>query len=625
MAGMSILGEPGHLSRTPLAAILLEVWNLRLGGELTVEHGSGISRVWFREGVPVGAQSFAGFLPVGQILLENGDIDFDALDRSLSEMARTGRYQGEILVELGVVDQATVDHALALQQATYLSRIAALDDGTYRFDPQAPIPGWTQGVRVAPLQAVRQALASPQGAPLVDAALRNAAGDVALTAAYGEMADAFAWGAEERALVEQVAAGISVAQALAATRLPAPRARAALATLLLVGAAEPLAPAVDLSVIASAAETGTAAEPDAGPTAPSAPAGVSTEGAAPATAPDRAEPPQRRGSAEEARARRQRLLARAMQNMGVGPRPPAATGSTSAPPPDAPAAASAATAPTRAPPAAAPASASATAPAGAPTAAPAAAASPGKDPAAPPKRTPGTPAEEEARRALLAILPLAADPNLFARLGLPTGAGPDEVKTTYLQLVRRFHPDRLATPAFADVQASLRTFLAGINEAYATLTDPARRREYLSQYARGGRATSAAAAESAKVDVERAEAALQAREFSRARMFLEAALRADRRSAYLVLLARAILGDPAQPDRERARGLLEEAMKDATCDAAFVMAGEMARRDGDATRAEKLFRAALRANPRNAEAARMVREFDSHLRSRADARRDAKS
>ena len=50
----------------------------------------------------------------------------------------------------------------------------------------------------------------------------------------------------------------------------------------------------------------------------------------------------------------------------------------------------------------------------------------------------------------------------------------------------------------------------------------------------------------------------------------------------------------------------------------------MARDDGDPDRAEKLFRAALRADPRNEEAARELRQVQGRRQSRAEARSDAK-
>ena len=100
---MSLLQTPGDLAQTPLAAVLIEALNLRATGVLAVAHGGGTSRLWFRDGRPVGAQVFAGFRPLGMILLQAGKIDIDALSVSLSLMAKTRRPQGELLVEMGAV------------------------------------------------------------------------------------------------------------------------------------------------------------------------------------------------------------------------------------------------------------------------------------------------------------------------------------------------------------------------------------------------------------------------------------------------------------------------------------------------------------------------------------------
>ena len=190
---MSFLREPGDLSRTPLAAILLEAWSIRATGELTVQQPGGDSRLYFRDGMPVGAQTFAGFHPLGQILLGRGLIDIETLGRSLAEMARTKRRQGDVLVEMGVVSQEIVDRALEEQQAGYLSLIAALSEGAFRFDPVAPVPAWAGRVLVAPMRAVIDALATPQGAPLCASALTLAEGPLALAHGYGENAVDFSW------------------------------------------------------------------------------------------------------------------------------------------------------------------------------------------------------------------------------------------------------------------------------------------------------------------------------------------------------------------------------------------------------------------------------------------------
>jgi len=576
---MSFLREPGDLARTPLAAILLEAWNLRLTGELTVHQAGGDSRLYVRDGMAVGAQTFAGFQPLGQMLLARGLIDIETLGRSLAEMARTGRRQGEVLVEMGAVSRDVVDRVLEEQQAGYVALIAGLEDGGFRFDPEAPVPPWAGQVVLAPLRAVVDALATPQAASLRAAALSQAEGAIALGPGYADLEASFSWSEPERALVDRLHAAAPVARVLGVPQLSRAQAEAALAALLLLGLAEPAGDVVDLGALGTAAP---GARPAAGGPPVMAPRTAAPTAAGSPTLSVPATPPPvdpaRRSDPEEARARRQRLLARAMQNMGVGPL-------ASGPPRHASAGA----------------------------------------PATPRPAAPSTGgADAEIRRALEAALPRAREPDLFARLGLPRGASLEEVKAAYLQLVKQFHPDRYASPGLADLQGALRDVLSSMNEAYATLSDRTRRSEYLARSSSGGRAATEAAAAAARADFQKAEVARRAGDHARARLFLEAAVRSDRRPDFLVALAVEILAGGKAEEREKARRHLDEAMKDPACARAFLVAGQMARVDKDNDRAEKLFRASLRADPRSEEAARELRQIQGLRQSRAEARLDAK-
>jgi len=559
---MSFLREPGDLAQTPLAAILLEAWNLRLAGELTVHQAGGDSRLFFRDGVPVGAQTFAGFHPLGQVLLGQGAIDIETLGRSLAEMARTGRRQGEVLVEMGAVRQEAVDRALEAQQAGYVSLIAGLVEGAFRFSVNAPVPEWAGSVLLAPLRAVVDALASPQAASLVQSALAQVEGTVALGSGYAELESSFAWTEPEAAGVRKLAAAATAKEIQATPGLSRDQARAVLAALLLLGLAEPAGEVFEISSLGAGTSTGTR---------------TSTGTGSPRAPPE----PVRRSDPEVARARRQRLLARAMQNMGVGP--------------------------LSAGPRAAAASAAKVAAANATAAS-----------------SPPTPAEREIRRALEAALPLARDTDLFARLGLPRGATTEDVKGAYLRLVKQFHPDRYGSPALADLQAGLRDVLSALNEAYATLSDRARRTDYLARSASGGRAATEATAAAARADFQKGEAARRTGDHARARLFFESAVRGDQRADYLVALAAETLVSGKPEDRERARRHLTEAMKDPTCSGAFLAAGIMARDENDPDRAEKLFRASLKADPRNEEAARELHQIQGLRKVRGEARSDAK-
>lgn len=561
---MSFLHEPGDLAQTPLAAVLLEALNQRVDGVLAVDHGGGTSRLWFRAGQPVGAQVFTGFRPLGHMLLQAGKIDVDALSRSLAEMASTGRPQGEILVQLGAVSRQDVDEALAEQQAGYFALIAALDAGGYAFDAGQPVPEWTRGSKLSPLRTIVDALERPQAGALVISALQPVAqGGARLASGYAEVADHFRWTEGERSLVERLAAPATLEVFFAPQEGVAPeRARAVLAGLLLLGLAVPAAERAAPSgeTVAGLTLEGVAAA-----------SAIRGEGSTPASSPA---VPLRRSDPAEARARRQRLLAKAMQNMGVGPFGGKAAAT---PPPGTVAAVGAGPGPALTPP-------------------------PGS-----PRAAPGS-AEAALRQSLLEVSPRARERSLFARLGLAEGASKDEVKRAFLQIARQFHPDRFASPSLGDLKGAVSDFFTAVNEAYEVLSDDRKRAEYLAA-AKGG-STNPQRAESARIDFQKGEACIRTRDFARARGFLESAVRADGRAEYQAALAWTYVADPAGRDLAKARGLAVEAAKDAACDRAQYVAGIVARDEGNEAEAERYFRAAVAANPRHTDALRELRQVE---------------
>ncbi|MFY3746756.1 J domain-containing protein, partial [Anaeromyxobacter sp. Red801] len=259
-------------------------------------------------------------------------------------------------------------------------------------------------------------------------------------------------------------------------------------------------------------------------------------------------------------------------------------------------------------------------PAPPPPAAPAIAPGPAAPAAAPhapaPAEPPGSP-EAALRAALLAAAPRARERDLFARLGLQPTAGREEVKRAFLQLARQFHPDRFAAPALADLADAVRDFFTAVNEAYETLSDDRKRAEYLA--VRGAHGVTPAQAESARVDFQKGEACLRTRDLARARGFYESAVRADPRPEYLAALAHTFLADPQHRDLDRARGLVEQALREpggAASDRVCQVAGLLARDEGDVGQAERMFRAAVAANPRNADAVRELRNLEARRAER---------
>jgi curved DNA-binding protein CbpA len=301
------------------------------------------------------------------------------------------------------------------------------------------------------------------------------------------------------------------------------------------------------------------------------PATPPTPAPAPAASPAT---PLKRSDPAEARARRQKLLAQAMQNMGVGPFNRVAGDRPTATPP------------------------------------------PGSTPLGEPhaprpvvsNAAVATAEVQALRKALLAMVPLAKEKNFFTRLGLAETASRDEVKSAFLALARQFHPDLFSTPAMADLLPVVGDYFNAVNEAYRTLSDDKERAAHLASLRAG--AVDPLRAEAARNDFQKGEACYRTRDFPRARAFIEAAVRADPRPEYLALLAQTWLADLPAKDVPKARQLIGQALARPGHERVHYVAGLVAREEGNDAEAERQFRAALAANPRHADALRELKAIE---------------
>jgi curved DNA-binding protein CbpA len=66
-------------------------------------------------------------------------------------------------------------------------------------------------------------------------------------------------------------------------------------------------------------------------------------------------------------------------------------------------------------------------------------------------------------------------PDYYGVLGIPKTASPSDIKKAYRTLAARYHPDKHKGNELEDLA---REKLAALNEAYETLSDPARRAAY---------------------------------------------------------------------------------------------------------------------------------------------------
>jgi curved DNA-binding protein CbpA len=229
---------------------------------------------------------------------------------------------------------------------------------------------------------------------------------------------------------------------------------------------------------------------------------------------------------------------------------------------------------------------------------------------------PRTPAEQAlARQVEERFAGLSGTRNRFDILGLHLEATREQVKAAFLDLVKVFHPDRLP-PSLHDLLPAATAVFDSLREAQDYLQDDERRAFHAKEMAAlaSGRPLRDQA-ESAEA-YRAGEVALRRRDHAAAEAHFAEAYRLYPRANVLAARAWAIYMDPnRKSDASAARAMMVDALKeDPSCDRAHYQLGVIARVEGDVERAERHFREALKANPRHLESSQELRLIEMRKR-----------
>lgn len=227
-------------------------------------------------------------------------------------------------------------------------------------------------------------------------------------------------------------------------------------------------------------------------------------------------------------------------------------------------------------------------------------------------------------------LPLSAEDRLLARqiearhqfllakadhytvLGLPRTASKDDIKEAYYELAKTFHPDRLP-PSLPMLNGKMTRVFDSIRDAYEVLSDDSRRAEYLA-FLDGSRGMGGH--DDAHELYRLGETHLRRREYRKAENMFLSAHKKQSKAEYLAAAAWAIYLDTSRKDEaaKAKQWMLDALRADENCDRAHYQLGVIARVEGNMAKAESHFQKAVRANPKHPEANQELRLIELRKR-----------
>lgn len=568
----------GELAETSAPELVAAVFRSRASGTLLLETQKGAEmRMFFRAGDMCGAATFEGFQTLAHVLLANDWVNALDIETSGQEAMRADKRHGQVLVEKGLLSADQLRSALVAQHTTNLSTLLRTTAGKYEWRGWEPPPPWAREVVVDPVACLVDALEQD-----THAARRRKVLDwlgehpARLSVDWPELQGRIALPPLDMRAATLLALPRRQKQFAKSSALPPARAEALLAVLLLVGAAEPQplqAPPPE------AEDEGEILEPE--PLVEPIPEEEEEEALELDTPAPPPEPPPARVSEDEAIARlesleldeppkkpgatdlRKKLRSRGLRNLGAIPPPqrPDVEGGIELETP------------------------------------------------APMPQTDASLSYEDQKFAdeVRSRAKLMTRQNAYEQLGVQPGMATEPIKTAYIQLAKRFHPDRAAGP-LSGLQPELESLFASLKEAYEKISTTQSRAAYDAQLKAGGSRNNSRKDEAALL-LKMGEVLLKKRDFEGALGKLRRAVDLAANGDTLAALAWGLISDPKSSGqaKEEAVTLINRALRAAGATArTYYVAGVIWRtRDPDSS--ADAFRKALELDPNHSDAALELR------------------
>ncbi len=273
------------------------------------------------------------------------------------------------------------------------------------------------------------------------------------------------------------------------------------------------------------------------------------------------------------------------------------------------------------------------------------AAQPARAPAAPPAEVPvAKPAEkpakpagaegiEAARAEILAQHAELMKKNWFELLGVKQDAPLEDIKSAYFKLAKQYHPDRFVATMSDGELAKVRELSSRVNQAFQDLRTEAGRQEYIKKLVdpeREKKRLEASAIIEAMIDHEKGRAALKQSNFELAlQHFQRASALHPGEAEYHFMIAQSLQrarGVENSTNRAAIEAELRKAVDLQPNNAGYrIGIGHYWKARGEPDKAMGHYKEALKLDPRNHEAIREIRLFESRKEKARDERKRAAS
>lgn len=142
--GVSPFILQGSIAKTPVAQLLGRLWRQRASGALLLRREAAKKIVYVRDGSAYHVKSNLVSECLGQMLVRERLLSVRDCEASITEMKRSRKQQGEVLIAMGALTQRNLDFALTLQVESKLFDTFAWTQGAFRFSSSAPLPAVAQ-------------------------------------------------------------------------------------------------------------------------------------------------------------------------------------------------------------------------------------------------------------------------------------------------------------------------------------------------------------------------------------------------------------------------------------------------------------------------------------------------